>query len=315
MNGIVGAKTYMKDNIKNLRENLSFRSFLMLFLGIVLFIANIVLFFLASKYAFRYRDIINVVPFFIMGMIGIIASGVLIFCLTISLALPPEKEAKTASKKLEKSGSLLNDALHSTGKERRKKLAVAIITYLLIWGVGLGVVGYYIGEEVKYANYPSIEATVVELNYAGDGSQSVYEYEVDGKIYKKQGHLESSGAATPNIGDKLVIKYNPDNPEIVYLKGENMFFLLFGSFFLFVGVFLVVNELFCKGLIKTDLLVAFITLGLSVILFLAAFTTKSYSGIIQFFGDNLWLFFGLMFTNVGLLELFHPIVWLGYKKK
>lgn len=47
----------------------------------------------------------------------------------------------------------------------------------------------------------------------GDGSKTVYQYYVNGKKYKYVGHVESSGAATPYIGDKEILKYNPDNPK------------------------------------------------------------------------------------------------------
>lgn len=299
------------EKFKRLKTEFSFRSFIMIVFGIALFVSNFVLFILSIMKAAQTRDFIEIFMYMLFGIIGIMVSAVLIFFVTIELSLPPEKENKViySKKKLSKIGQEIQ------AKEKKKKLAFIIVVTFIMFAVGIGTSSIYFGNQIKYANYPSVEAKVVGYEGTGDGSRTVYEYYVNGVKYRHTGHVESSGAAVPFIGDKEILKYNPNNPKEIYLRNESMFFLLFGSIFNFFGLICVLNALHEKGIVNGKAMLSFILLGLSAVCFLAAYTTKSYSGLINFFADNLWLFFVMMFSNVGLLEFFSMFVWLGHKKK
>ncbi len=305
----------LKDKLKKLKYSFSVRSLFMIIFGILLFATNIILFGFSIVQAFETRSILDIIMFFVFGMIGIIASAILIFLLTIELSLPPKKSGNFIIFNKNKS----NIGIESEAKERKKHLAFVIITFIILFAIGVGVLSYYIGNKVKYSKYPTVTATVIEFVNTGDGSKCKYRYEVDGTTYVKVGHIESSGGAQAYVGDKVELKYNPENPNEIIVKTENMFFLLFASFFIYFAFIIVVIEIETKlekkGKSRPKLMLAYILLGLSAICFLAAFSIKSYPDFISYFADNLWLFFVMMFTNVGLLELFGEIVWLGYKQK
>ena len=301
-----------KDKFKRLKTEFSFRSLLMILFGIALFVANIVLFIFAIKRAGETRSIFEIFMSFLFGVIGVIASSILIFCVTIELSLPPDniKIVSYSKKKY-----LNEEQEESQKKQKKKKLILTIFVAIAMFAVGIGTSSIYIRDEIKYSNYPTVEATIVDFVGTGDGSKTVYEYRVDGKKYRYTSHIESSGEAVPYIGDKEILKYNPNNPSEVYMKNESMFFLLFGSTFILFGLFIVCSILQEKKIISLKFLVTLILFGISFICFLAAYQTKAYGDFIAIFSDNLWLFFTMMFTYVGLMEFFSMLVWIGKKPK
>ena len=112
---------------------------------------------------------------------------------------------------------------------------------LILIGVMLSFYGNkFINEFIKKNdNFIEVTATVIGFDSAGaqDGSAyTVYQYNVDGIDYKVYSGIKSTDL--PEIGDTIVLKYNPSNPsEVVFMNGSN-----------YVVMFAGVGLLICIGL-------------------------------------------------------------------
>lgn len=88
----------------------------------------------------------------------------------------------------------------------------------------------------KDETFISYEAVVVDYDYdESDGLAAIIvEYKVDGVVYKQVSNAYSS---TPeNLGTKVGIKYNPEDPnDFIWEKDGTNFFLPIISFAFFVG--------------------------------------------------------------------------------
>lgn len=101
----------------------------------------------------------------------------------------------------------------------------SIITALIFTIIGLIIVYFGIVEIVyrqNKKNYPGVEATVIERQYPTSSRDEAYltvEYEVDGKKYS----IKTSETITnpAPVGSKLIIKYNPANPEKVLINDSH----------------------------------------------------------------------------------------------
>ena len=112
---------------------------------------------------------------------------------------------------------------------------------LIAIGVALSFYGNKIINEFIDKNDPFVEvtATVIDYEYTGpedEGAYTIYEYNVDGVVYKVSSNIKSTDL--PTIGDTTTIKYNPSNPtEVVFLNGTNHVVMFVGVGFIIIGVF------------------------------------------------------------------------------
>ena len=129
----------------------------------------------------------------------------------------------------------------------KKALIFGIIAILI--GIGLGVYSYF---SIKSYNekdklYKEIEAVVVDYNYQYDDENNtelraiIVEYLVDGRTYRKESTSYSS--IVRSIGDKVYVKYNPNNPSDAIWKNDssNIFIPIVGGLFVVVGIFIVIK--------------------------------------------------------------------------
>ena len=114
---------------------------------------------------------------------------------------------------------------------------------LLIWG------GFSLSSFLKKKNtYIETVGIVVDYEISGGYDSDPYdeyydedimyapivEYVVDGKVYETVHHV-SSGRPEYFIGQKVTLKYNPNNPEDVIFKFNNSFWIPFFVGLVFVG--------------------------------------------------------------------------------
>lgn len=90
---------------------------------------------------------------------------------------------------------------------------------LVFFSVGLFmIIGMGIVPAIKYSKFVQTEATIVSLNtYTGKEGNLLasfnYEYFVNGVRYEKESSYGQSVEIAPLVGDKVKIKYNPNNPD------------------------------------------------------------------------------------------------------
>ncbi len=297
-------------NIRDLRNNFTARAFFTLLTGGALLAGNIVLFGWSSVIALSH-GIFPQIIFFFVGLIGFCASCFLITVVSLWFAVQPQADTKISEGGIE---SDLKELKYLRGKDKARMLAIYIFVILFMVGGAVGPIGYYIADMVKYNSYPEATATIVRLIGSDDGVKCEYAFEADGVTYYVTGKVESSGSVLPNVGDKVTIRYNPENPNDVWIATEKGFFLAFGCFFLYADLIVIFNMLHSRGKLKIQFFLAYILLGLSFCIVLMATVTYRPHGFVEFFADNLWFHFILVFTNAGIIELFNGIIYLGYKE-
>lgn len=311
-------KNIFKDTIlTNFRKlcggGLTVRGFLLLLFGFLLIVANIFLFVASLIYKITYRGFgISDIFFIGLGLLGLLVSCFLIFYL--SLHVSANADTKKAREMGSGGGTILSDAFSYKGKGRAKRIAVAIIIVVVIFGIGIGALTYYFVDQSRSSRFVEIDAVIVNyISVDDDMYACVYRYTVDGTEYNVQGHLESSNA--PAIGEKVTVRYDPNDPSRLYVQNEKIFFLGFGLFFIYAGLLIFIVEASMKGYISTQFLLAFIMLGLTAIIFTVSLTDYTPTGPINYLAGHFWMFFVFMFTNVGLLMLLEGILWFSLPKK
>ena len=108
-----------------------------------------------------------------------------------------------------------------------KKGVAAILFSIILFS---SIVAFYIVSKAQYNQLVStmkpLEATIVDINLdihvKGPDTQEIYiEYEVDGVVYSRELKtdanisFEAGRGAHYSIGDKILIFYDPQNPEII----------------------------------------------------------------------------------------------------
>ena len=290
----------IKKDFYKLKQEFTVRSFFTILFGFALFAFNVYLFVasLIEKFgSYGFWAIFKIG----LGSLGFLVSCFLIFLLTLHFSVTPQEDAEVKN----------NEGVFSDSMSLRGRILSLILVFLLTFGGGGAALGYYISGESKYKSYPETTATVVAV-YDG---HAVYEYTVDGVTYRQTGNVKSSGEAAPEIDDIVTIKYDPNNPADIRISTESKFFLGFGCFLIFFGMTVVVIGLYSAKKLKTQFLLAFILLGLSVCVFIFFLASSDFHGPVDFFARNFMLHFVMIFTNVGILELINGIVYIGYKKR
>ena len=129
----------------------------------------------------------------------------------------------------------------------KKGLIIGIV--VLIIGIGLGIFSYFNIKSYneKDKTYKEAEAVIVDYNYEIDTDNGdelraiIVEYEVDGRKYRKES--DSYSTITKSIGDKVMVKYNPNNPSDAIWKSDssNIIVPIVSGLFVLVGIFVVVK--------------------------------------------------------------------------
>ena len=129
----------------------------------------------------------------------------------------------------------------------KKGLIIGIV--VLIIGIGLGIFSYFNIKSYneKDKTYKEAEAVIVDYNYEIDTDNGdelraiIVEYEVDGRKYRKES--DSYSTITKSIGDKVMVKYNPNNPSEAIWKSDssNIIVPIVSGLFVLVGIFVVVK--------------------------------------------------------------------------
>ncbi len=303
----LGIGEYFKTNINKLKEHFGIREFITILFSLFLLGANTYLYFAAGIYGFSKYDILSLIFLFIFGSIGYLCSCFAIIVCTFSFATGSQHSGTSA-----KGSSWFSEAFKSKNK---KNIIACVLVLIFIWGVGLGAIGFYISKEVKFRNYPQVTATVSDLIYSGDNYKIEYKYTIDGTTYFASGKVSTSGEELPaDIGEEVIIKYDSQNPNNIFIRNEYQFFLIFGGFFLYCGLVILIYDLYERGWIKMQFFLAFIMIGLALLVTFAIRTTPQPSGMIPFVGKNPILHIVFLFSNVGLMELFNGLVWFDGKK-
>lgn len=300
-----------QSNLRKLKSEFTVRAFLTLLIGFLLLAGNALLFVLSAIELFsESEEIAPAVIVFLIGSVGFFASCFLIVVVSFFFATSPQSADGAQG------SSFLSEALSYRGKERAKRLAIYVFLLVFMFGGACASLGYYISEKVKFSKYPEAEATVVSSDTWREDSRYEYEYTVNGISYQAWGHVQYSSASSPRYGDKVTVKYNPSDPsELMYIQTESKFFLGFGGFLLFFGIITVAYEFFARGKIPFPFFLAFIMLGLFTCVVLCTLSSSVPQGFVDYFARNFWIHFVMMFANVGLLEFFHGIIYLGQNRR
>ena len=298
--GIKQLGSGIKNDFYKLKHGFTVRSFFTILFGFVLFAGNAYIFVASAIERFASYGVWALLHIG-FGLLGFLVSCLLIFLLTLHFSVTPQEDTDVKN----------DEGIFSDSMSVKKRIVAFIIVFLMTFGGGGAALGYYISGELKYQSYPETTATVVAVI----NNVAFYEYTVDGVTYRANGKLESSGEASPMLGDTVTVKYDPDNPGEIRISTEAKFFLGFGSFLIFFGLTIIVIGLYSAKKLKTQFLLAFILLGLSVCIFLCYLSSMEFTGLVEFFARNFTLHFIMIFTNVGFLELINGIVYIGYKKR
>lgn len=129
----------------------------------------------------------------------------------------------------------------------KKGLIIGIVALLV--GIGLGIFSYFNIKSYneKDKTYKDTEAVIVDYNYEIDTDNGdelraiIVEYEVDGRKYRKES--DSYSTITKSIGDKVMVKYNPNNPSEAIWKSDssNIIVPIVSGLFVIVGIFVIVK--------------------------------------------------------------------------
>ena len=118
---------------------------------------------------------------------------------------------------------------------------IALIAFVA--GIGLLIYSFYTIRDYNEKNkkYIETESYVVDYYEKDDAKYPIVEYNVDGKTYRNTSHVGSS--FPKKIGSKVMIKYNPNNPEqIIWEKDStNIIVPIFGIVFIICGVLLIIR--------------------------------------------------------------------------
>ena len=128
------------------------------------------------------------------------------------------------------------------------RLDVVPIPLLLIFGVGIAFLAVFtllrLSQKGKQERCSLVtNGTVEDYVYQGIGRRSgklwrpVFEYRANGSAFRKLSHFGTSKKMFP-IGQRVTIRYNPDNAEEYYVEELNVSDIL-QKVFLFSGVALI----------------------------------------------------------------------------
>ena len=312
--GLRSVRDSIRADFYEVRTHFTVRAFFSLLFGAALLAACWYLFLVPVIYAFKYCSLIGTLLQLIFGVVGFLFSNILIVLLSVhSAASYPLGEAPQDGG--DGVQTILSDALETTGKGRAKKIAVALAVYFLIFAAGFTALGFYIRDEVRYQNYAQAEA-VIDLAYSvGDDGYTVrYKYTVDGVTYEHTGTSRYSGSAAPQKGDTIIIKYDPANPEKVYVQNESPA-LIFAVFLLGAGLLIVFAELYKRKIMPVQFLLVICMWLIPAVTFVAIGAFQPGGGFIEVLARTLALQIVLVFVYGGALELLNGILLLGSGKR
>lgn len=306
-NGFALMKHGLSADFYALREHFTARSFFALVFGVLLLAACWFFYVAPLVYAFRTFAWYRILPQFFFGLIGFICSNYLIFAVSLHTA------AGNATKIMEKSNSLLSDALAETGPSRKKKIAVAICLYVAIWAAGFTALGFVIRDNVRAKDFVEVPATVEMIFSHGEGYTLRYGYDLDGEHYTYTGTSEFSGVAAPQVGDILYIKVDRASPGRIYVPNESPA-PVFAVFLLGAGLFLVLYELHARGKFPLPFLLTVAMWLIPATLYAAMFASLDAAGAFVALARNQVLQIVLVFVYGGALELVCGVLSIGKKR-
>lgn len=296
----------IRNDFYRLKHEFTARSLLTIIFGLALLVGNAYLFVASTIKMFAAEGGVDWLCF-VGGLIGFLVSFLLIFIITVHFSTTPQEDVSGAE----------GGVLFSEKTSFRGRIAIIFLLIFITLGGGGTALGFYFADETKYSAYPQTTATVVSIVNNGYENKytAVYEYTVDGKIYRNNGALKSSGEVVPRVGDTVSIKYDPLDPNVIRISTESKFLLGLGCFLIFFGLTVIAIALHNVKKLKTQFLLAFILLGLTACIFIICLSSVEFHGLIAFFARNYLLHLLLIFTNVGILELINGIVYIGYEKE
>ncbi len=108
-----------------------------------------------------------------------------------------------------------------------------IVLGLIFLPMFLGGVALFSANLGRVLTHDSVEAVVVDLipSVDSDGDTvftPVYEYEVDGHVYRYQSKVSLGGLLVPDVGDTRNLLYNPDDPRDARVRNTFTLLLLPG---------------------------------------------------------------------------------------
>ena len=137
-----------------------------------------------------------------------------------------------------------------TNKKIKNRPPIIVSLFFLFLGIiWLVFLGFH--DEIFILNktdFKDIESTIIdyEKHEDSDGDESYYpivEYYVDGQRYTTQSHI---GSGKPSIGEKIIIKYDPNNPSNALVpigsSGE-IFGKIVGTIITVIGISLLISSL------------------------------------------------------------------------
>ncbi len=118
------------------------------------------------------------------------------------------------------------------------ELIIVPLVTLVVLAIGIFSIRYSRSFKKKVRDGILLEATgeIIDLNDHGDTSSPIIEFVAqNGKKYRHVSSISSSPA--PKIGSIRTVYYDPSDPTKSYSGGDK-FYLVFGLFFLVIGVVL-----------------------------------------------------------------------------
>lgn len=302
------AKYGFAADFQAIRQRFTLRSFAALAFGALLLAACWFFYVAPLVYAFRTFAWYEVLPQFFFGLIGFLGSNFLIFAVSVHTAAG--KEPRMA----ETSHSLFSDALAETGPSRKKKIAVAVCVYALIWAAGFTALGFVINDNVRAKDFEEVPATVEMIFSHDDGYTLRYGYDIGGEHYTYTGNSKFSGSAAPKVGDVLYIKVDARNPGRIYIPNESPA-PVFATFLLSTGLFLVLYELHARGKFPLPFVLTVAMWLIPATLYAAMFASLDAAGAFASLARNQALQIVLVFVYGGALELACGLLSLGKRKE
>lgn len=188
-------------------------------------------------------------------------------------------------------------------EESKTKKPYIMIPIILIGLILIGVsIFMKINRDKETKNYVITNAyfKYVDKEYDSNNYHLIYEYVVDGEVYTYETNYSTS--IVPKEGSKKEIYYNPNNPEIAYLKGisgDNVLVFVMGIMFTLIPLSIFLNSAF-------SLLIALFIFSSSMLIFMFD-STREMSLLELFLNQGLGLITMLILFGVSSYSLIYFI--------
>lgn len=244
-----------------------------------------------------------------MNLFGWLGYLITVFLFALFPFMFSKNGKDTSNRKRNKTAVQKGGLVHSAKHNKRDRI-ILIILLIVMFGVASTCIGIYVSRLALKSAYIETQATYInEIVDGGDGlSQKQFKYfDANGNEYT----YTTPGRSNTNTykqGDIITIYYNPDNPQIVYESGSELFLLGFGLFFLFCFLICILSYLLNGNDIRNYLFIAFACIGITMIAGIFMASDGNITNLFDLVNKMPVFQFVLIFGYFGVLMLYLAVL-------